>query len=280
MARPLQSISGIFCTLLAGCSSTSLLNPKGPVGLAELSDIRTAFGLMLIVVVPVIVMAIWFPRKYSASRTAKDYDPKWSHSARIDLVVWLIPSIIVAILGTLVWKESHRLDPFMPIDARVSPIDIEAVSLDWKWLFIYPDQHIATIDQLVFPADVPVSFRITSGTVMTSFFIPQLGSQIYAMAGMQTRLHLLADEPGTYFGQNQQYSGRGYSDMRFKVNVVSMKAFRDWTRKTAQSPEKLDFARYQAISEPGIGYPVSAFSGVEKGLFEEIINGYRKPERR
>ncbi|HQT25254.1 MAG TPA: ubiquinol oxidase subunit II [Burkholderiales bacterium] len=265
--------------MLSGCSSMPLLDPKGPIGSAELSDIGIAFGLMLIVVIPVIFMALWFPRKYSASRARDDYDPKWSRSATIDLVVWLIPSIIVAALGALAWKESHRLDPFMPIDPGTRPIHIEVVSLDWKWLFIYPDQHVAAVDRLVLPVHVPVSFRITSGSVMSSFFIPRLGSQIYAMAGMQTRLHLLADETGIYSGQNQQYSGRGYADMHFKVVVTSMEDFKNWLKSMEKSPEKLDFSRYLDISRPGTGYKVAAFSGVKAGLFEEIIESARKPER-
>ncbi len=269
------AFSGVF---LSGCSSMPILDPKGPVGSAELSDIIIAFGLMLIVVVPVIFMALWFPRKYSASRKGQDYDPKWSHSARIDMVVWLIPAVIVTALGTLAWKESHRLDPYMPVDPGKAPIHVEAVSLDWKWLFIYPDEHVATVNQLVIPVNVPVSFRITSSSVMSSFFIPRLGSQIYAMAGMQTRLHLLAAETGIYSGQNQQYSGRGYADMHFRVVVASRKDFDSWLKNVEKTPEKLDYSRYLEISKPGIGYPLTAFSGVQDGLFEKIIERAGKPE--
>lgn len=260
---------------LSGCSDILLLDPKGPVGVAELSVIGVAFALMLVVVIPVIVMALWFPHRYKASGPTGDYDPKWSHSGKIDLIVWMIPAVIVAALGTLAWKETHRLDPFKPIGSAVSPISIEVVSLDWKWLFIYPDQNIATVNQLVFPANVPVSFRITSDTVMTSFFIPQLGSQIYAMAGMQSRLHLLADEPGVYFGQNQQFSGRGYSDMNFNVRVTSGKQFEAWIQQAKQSSDKLDLAHFKEISKPSIGIPVTTYSWVEHGLFDDIMNKYR-----
>jgi cytochrome o ubiquinol oxidase subunit 2 len=264
-----------LAVLLSGCSSIPLLDPKGPVGTSELHDIVVAFALMLIVVIPVIFMALWFPRKYRASNTNAEYDPKWSHSVKIDLVTWLIPAAIVLALGTLTWKETHRLDPFKPIDPSVRPINIEAVSLDWKWLFIYPDQNIATVNRLVLPANVPVSFRITSDTVMTSFFIPQLGSQIYAMAGMQTRLHLLADTPGVYFGQNQQYSGRGYSEMNFKVSVASLNQFNAWVQKVKQSPDRLDLARFREISKPGIDFPVASYSWVEQGLFDNIMKKHR-----
>jgi len=261
--------------LLAGCSNMPLLQPKGPIGKSELFVIAIAFALMLVVVIPVIVMAFWFPRRYQASNPHRDYDPKWSHSARIDLIIWLIPSVIVVFLGTLAWRETHRLDPFMPIDSAAAPLDVEVVSLDWKWLFIYPEQNVATVNQLVLPVDVPISFRITSGTVMTSFFIPQLGSQIYAMAGKQSRLHLLADEPGVYAGQNQQFSGRGFADMNFKVMVTSRKQFDAWVQATRQAPGKLDQARFEALSKPSVNDPVLSFSSVSKGLFNDIVHSYR-----
>jgi cytochrome o ubiquinol oxidase subunit 2 len=199
-----------LCTVafLGGCGNMILFDPKGPIGNAERFVIIAAFALMLIVVIPLVVMALWFPWKYRSANTKATYTPKWSRSGKIELVIWPVPAAIVMGLGILVWNITYHLDPYKSIDSAVKPISIEAVSLDWKWLFIYPDQNIAVVNQLVFPANVPLSFRITSGTVMTSFFIPQLGSQIYAMAGMQTRLHLMADEPGTYAGQNQQFSGR------------------------------------------------------------------------
>ncbi len=268
-----------LCALavLAGCSDIPLLEPKGPIGAAELSIISVATVLMLIVVIPVTVMALWFALRYKASDPKGDYAPKWSHSRKIDLIVWLVPSVIVTALGILSWKETHRLDPFKPIDSAARQINIEVVSLDWKWLFIYPDLNIATVNQLVFPANVPVSFRITSDSVMTSFFIPQLGSQIYAMSGMQSRLHLLADKPGIYFGQNQQFSGRGYSDMNFNVSVTSPKQFDAWVQKARQSPDKLDRTRFNELSKPSIGFPVTSFSWVEDDLFDDIMNKYRSP---
>jgi cytochrome o ubiquinol oxidase subunit II len=274
-----SSFAGIsalcLLALLAGCSKITLLHPRGPIGESELFVIGVAFALMLIVVIPVIFMAFWFPRRYKASNPKGSYDPQWNDSIRVDAVIWLIPAVIVLILATLTWTESHRLDPFRPIDSRVTPINIETVSLDWKWLFIYPDQNIATVNHLVIPVGVPVSFRITSGTVMTSFFIPQLGSQIYAMAGKQSRLHLMADEPGVYTGQNQQFSGRGFADMHFKVMAVSQRQFDDWVKKTRQSPDRLDPARFEELGKPGVNYPVTSFSWVSPGLFDEIVNSYR-----
>ena len=265
-----------FCAaaFLGGCSNIVLLEPKGPVGDSERFIIITAFALMLIVVIPVFIMAGWFSRKYRASNTKAPYTPKWHYSAKIDLAIWLVPIAIVMALGYLAWSKTHQLDPYKPIDSNVEPVNIEAVSLDWKWLFIYPDQQIAVVNELVFPANVPLNFRITSDTVMTSFFIPQLGSQIYAVAGKQTRLHLLADEPGIYAGHNQQFSGRGYSDMHFRAIATSRGEFNAWVQKVKQATDRLDPARYAALEKPSSDSPIIYFSSVEADLFDRIIDTY------
>jgi cytochrome o ubiquinol oxidase subunit 2 len=267
---------GLLCAtaLLEGCSSVVLFDPKGPIGEAERVIILVAIGLMLIVVIPVFVMALLFSRKYRASNTEAIYTPKWSYSAKIDLLIWAVPIAIVICLGILAWTQTHRLNPYSSISPGTEPLKIEAVSLDWKWLFIYPDHHIATVNEVVFPAKVPISFSITSDTVMTSLFIPQLGSQIYAMAGMRTRLHLLADEPGVYLGQNQQFSGPGFSYMNFDAIALPPEQFDAWVQKTKQSPNQLDLARYEEIGKPSIGYPVTYFSSVMPGLFDHIIGKY------
>jgi cytochrome o ubiquinol oxidase subunit 2 len=259
---------------LGGCSSIVLFDPKGPIGDAERFIILTAIALMLIVVIPVFVMSFLFARRYRASNTEATYTPKWSYSKKIDLVIWLVPIAIVTALAILAWSETHHLNPYKPIYPSINPTRIEAVSLDWKWLFIYPDHHIATVNQLVFPVKVPLNFRITADTVMTSFFIPQLGSQIYAMAGMQSLLHLMADEPGVYFGQNQQFSGRGFAGMNFKAIAVSREEFEEWVQKTKQSPDTLDLARFEDLEKPSVGYPVTYFSSVKPDLFDSIIRKY------
>jgi cytochrome o ubiquinol oxidase subunit 2 len=272
-------VSSGLCALyaaafLGGCSHTLLLDPKGPIGEAERFLIIMAFVLMLIVVIPVFVMVFWFSLRYRASNTKATYTPKWDYSAKLDWVVWLVPIAIVTVLAYLTWTRTFQLDPYKPIESDVKPVRIEVVSLDWKWLFIYPDYNIASVNQLVFPTNVPLSLRLTSDTVMISFFIPQLGSQMYAMAGMQTRLHLMADEPGTYAGQNQEFSGRGYADMHFKAIAVSRKQFETWLRKAKQSPDKLDQARYEKLREPSIGHPVRCFSRVKPHLFDSIVGRY------
>ena len=248
-----------------------LFDPKGPVGESERFVILAALGLMLIVLIPVFVMAIWFPLAYRDSNTKATYMPKWSHSTIIDVFMWGVPLAIVAVLAVLAWTRTHSLDPYKPIPSAHKPINIEVVSMDWKWLFIYPDENIATVNEITFPVNVPVSFKLTSETVMASFFIPQLGSQIYAMAGCQTRLHLMADEPGTYMGHNQQLTGRGFANMHFKVHAVSRKEFQSWVHKIRQSPEKLDMDRYAKLAEPNDGYfPVTYFASVTPNLFEHI----------
>ena len=262
-------------TFLAGCSTILLFNPKGPIGEAEKFLILAAIGLMAIVVIPVFIMAFWFPVKYRVSNTASTYTPKWSYSAKIDLVMWAVPIAIVTVLAILAWTRTHSLDPYKPIPSAHKPINIQAVSLDWKWLFIYPDQNIATVNQLMFPVNAPLSFKLTSDTVMTSFFIPQLGSQMYAMGGMQTQLNLLADKPGTYAGHNNQISGIGYANMHFKAQAVSLEDFQAWVQKVRQSPEKLDLQRYKQLTQPNDGYyPVTYFSAVEPDLFLYVLRKY------
>jgi cytochrome o ubiquinol oxidase subunit 2 len=251
-----------------------LLDPKGPVGDAERFLIVAAFALMMVVVIPVFVMTFWFAKRYRASNAEAVYMPKWNHSTSIDLVVWLVPVAIVTVLGVLAWSATYKLDPYKPINTSGRPINIEAVSLDWKWLFIYPEHDIAVVNQLVFPVNVPLSIKITSGTVMTSFFIPQLGSQIYAMAGMETRLHLMASEAGVYKGQNQQFSGRGFSDMNFNATATSREQFETWVQKVKQASDKLDLPRYEELEKPSISNPVTYFFSVKPGLFSDIMRKY------
>lgn len=265
--------------LLSGCTDKNLLllNPKGPIGMGEKHVILTAFGLMLIVVIPVILMTVFFAWRYRASNKKATYAPKWDHSTKIELVVWLVPSAIILALGILVWSSTHELSPYKPLATKEKPLEIQAVSLDWKWLFIYPDQHIATVNQLVFPAHTPVHFSITSGTVMGSFFIPQLGSQIYSMAGMRTQLSLQADEPGTYLGFNSQFSGNGFSGMNFKaIATPTQAAFDKWVNKARQSQSTLDMASFKQLQKPSENNPVSYYSTVTPHLFKDIIHLYMK----
>lgn len=251
-----------------------VLSPKGDVGMQEKSLILIALGLMLVVVIPVIVMTLVFAWRYRASNTKATYAPKWSHSTAIEAVVWAIPCVIIAILGTITWRTSHTLDPYKPLESKVKPITIQVVSLDWKWLFIYPDYGIASVNEIAFPTDVPVHFEITSDSVMNAFFIPQLGSQIYAMAGMDTQLNLIANEPGTYAGLSTNYSGAGFSDMHFNAIATSQQGFSDWINKAKASSVNLDVQAYHTLAQPSEKQPVAYYAAVKPGLFNNIIQQY------
>ncbi|AOJ75984.1 ubiquinol oxidase subunit II [Burkholderia ubonensis] len=259
---------------LAGCSDLHVLDPKGAVGVAEKSLIATATWAMLIVVVPVILLTLFFAWRYRASNRSATYAPNWSHSTAIEVVIWTVPTLIILFLGVLTWRTTHELDPYRPLQSSVKPIDVEVVALDWKWLFIYPEFGIASVNQLAIPVGTPVNFRITSDSVMNSFFIPQLGTQVYAMAGMQTRLHLIADEAGDYAGVSANYSGRGFSDMKFRTLAEPRAQFDAWVQKVKASSDRLDMTVYGTVAQPSEKAPVRYFSSVDPKLFHNIIAKY------
>ena len=258
--------------LLAGCHG-ALLHPAGPIGMAERSIIYTATGLMLVVVAPVIVLVVLVAWHYRASNTKARYEPEWSHSTRIEVVMWSIPILIIGVLGTICWKTSHELDPFKPLSSTVEPVRIDAVAMDWKWLFIYPKQGVASVNEVAMPVGVPVVFHITSATVMNSFFIPRLGSQIYAMANMQTADNLVASVPGTYRGISANFSGGGFSGMTFKVKAMSASDYRQWLAKVGSSAKTLDAKQYLELDKPSSDVPVTYFSHVNPALFGQILMG-------
>lgn len=256
---------------LSGCS-VELLSPKGDIGAQEKSLFLTAFALMLVVVVPVIFMTVFFAWKYRDSNTKAIYKPNWSHSAAIESVVWTLPCIIVTILGIFAWNTSHTLDPYQSINSTLKPITIEVVSLDWKWLFIYPEHNIASVNEIAFPINTPLKFRITSDSVMNAFFIPQLGSQIYSMAGMETKLHLIAREPGTYSGISSNYSGEGFSGMHFKALATSQSGFEEWLEQAGKSRQSLTQNSYKLLSKPSSNVPVTFYSSISPGIFDYLVH--------
>ncbi|HKS32905.1 MAG TPA: cytochrome o ubiquinol oxidase subunit II [Enterobacteriaceae bacterium] len=262
--------------LLSGCDS-ALLNPKGQIGLEQRSLILTAFGLMMIVVIPAILMAVGFAWKYRASNKDAKYSPNWSHSNKVEAVVWTVPILIIIFLAVLTWKTTHALEPSKALaDNGEKTVTIEVISMDWKWFFIYPEQGIATINEVAFPANTNVQFKITSNSVMNSFFIPRLGSQIYAMAGMQTNLHLIANEAGTYDGISASYSGPGFSGMKFKAIATPDRAgFDQWVAKVKQSSGSInDMAAYEKIAAPSEYNKVEYFSSVKPDLFKDVTNKF------
>ena len=264
--------------LLSGCNWT-LLDPKGQVGIEQKNLILIATGLMLLVVVPVIIMTLAFAWKYRASNKAATYTPDWSHSTKIEAAVWIIPIIIIIALGYVTYVSTHKLDPYRPLDSDVKPIQIDVVALDWKWLFIYPEQGIATVNTINFPANTPVNFRVTSDSVMNSFFIPGLGGQIYAMAGMTTKLHLIANENGVFDGISANYSGAGFTGMKFKATATSQADFDAWVAQVKQSPKKLDKAEYEALAKPSEKNPVALYGEASADQFQIIVDKYEGMNR-
>ncbi|WP_019106640.1 cytochrome o ubiquinol oxidase subunit II [Pantoea ananatis] len=274
--KSLGILSLIAGTLLMSGCDNALLNPKGQIALEQRSLILTAFGLMMIVVIPAVLMAIVFAWKYRASNTNAKYSPNWSHSNKVEAVVWTIPILIIVFLGVLTWKSTHALEPSKPLVSDVKPVEIDVIALDWKWLFIYPEQGIATVNQIAFPANTPVNFKITSNSVMNSFFIPTLGSQIYAMAGMQTKLHLIANEPGTFDGISANFSGRGFSGMKFKAIATKDDAeFQQWVAKVKAAPNTLTtMDDFEKVAVPSENHPVEYFSSANPELFLQVINKF------
>jgi cytochrome o ubiquinol oxidase subunit II len=273
LQRLLLPVSAGLAMCLSGCN-LEVLDPKGSVGVAEKQLIATSTWAMLIVVIPVIILTLWFAYRYRESNRSATYAPKWSHSTAIEVVVWTVPTLIILFLAVLTWKTTHELDPYKPLESNVKPINVEVVALDWKWLFIYPDLGIATVNQLAVPVGTPVNFSITSDSVMNSFFIPQLGTQVYAMAGMQTRLHLIADHAGDYAGLSANFSGKGFSDMKFRTLATSQQDFDAWVQKVKASQTQLSMDQYATVATPSEKAPVEYFSTVDPKLFNNIIAKY------
>lgn len=259
---------------LTGCDWV-IFDSKGAVGIAQRDLIILCIGLMMIVVVPAILLSFYFPWRYRSTNTDAAYEPEWSHSARIEMVVWGVPILIVAVLSVIVWRSTHELDPYKPLDVPGEPLHIEVIATDWKWVFIYPDFGIATINQLNFPANRPLVFDITSNSTMNTFFIPQLGGQIYAMAGMRTKLHLVANEPGEFRGMSGNYSGHGFSKMNFIATATSEHDFSRWVKQVRSStPIVFDFEAFKRVAQPSQGNAVVHFAKVEPGLFKKVIDQF------
>jgi cytochrome o ubiquinol oxidase subunit 2 len=275
---------------LAGCSplTSSFLDPYGPIAAIQRSLFFDVVGLMLIVVVPVFVMVPWFACRFRRSNASAPYRPDWAFFWPLEIAIWGVPIVIVAILSALVWSREIPLDPYAALPSRQPPLEIQVVGLDWKWLFIYPDERIATVGEVGLPTGRAVRFRLTSDTVMQSFFIPALGSQIYAMAGMVTDLNLKADRAGRVRGANTQYNGSGFPQQRFAVSIMAPQDFSAWVTTIRANGVPLDGAAYALLSQQGTAaqararlgakqMPASAlyFSNVAPGLFHGIVGKYR-----
>jgi len=270
--------AGVAATalLLGGCTAGTmpLLFPDGPIGESERDILFRAFAIMMIVVIPVFIMTFWFAWRYRASHPKGRHEPNWMSNA-VDAVVWVVPALIVLSLAIHVWIYTHALDPYKPLESSASPLEIEVIAQDWKWLFIYPEQGIAAVNEMAFPVNVPLSLKITSDTVMNSFFLPALGGQIFAMAGMQTQLNLMAFNSGRFRGRNTQYSGDGFADQHFDAVAMSDEEFDAWVENVKRDGRALDAEAYTDLAKPSIAQPVIHYQSVEPGLFERIIRKYR-----
>lgn len=263
---------GVALTTLAlgGCRA-QVLDPAGPIGAGERTILLNSLAIMLCIVVPVIVLAIGFAWWFRAGNDRARYLPDWAYSGRIEAVVWSIPVLVILFLGGITWVGSHELDPDHPIASKAPPLEVQVVSLDWKWLFIYPAQGIATVNRLVIPAGVPVRFRITSASVMNTFFVPRLGGMIYSMNGMESRLNLQADKPGRYYGRSGHFSGDGFPGMEFWVDAVPPAQFAAWTAQARGRGGALDAARYRRLAQQSADDPPMLFGRVQPGLYQAVV---------
>lgn len=272
MRRRLSPFVVIAAAALGGCRG-GVLDPQGPIAAAERLLLINATAIMLVVVVPVVLATLGFAWWYRASNSRARRQATDDYEGRIEFVVWSIPALVVILLGGVTWIGSHDLDPRAPIAAEAQPLRVDVIALDWKWLFIYPDRRIAAVNELVIPVGTPVQFRLTSATVMNSFFIPQLGSQIYAMGGMATHLSLLAANPGEYPGFSAMFSGDGFSEMRFVVKAVPGADFDRWVNEARNAGSGLDDAAYAQLAKPSKAVPPTTYRAVAPDMFERIIDG-------
>jgi cytochrome o ubiquinol oxidase subunit 2 len=261
----------ISVTALGGCSE-GVLNPKGPIAAAEREILFNSLGIMLAIVIPTILATLAVAYWFRSSNKRARYLPNFTYSGRLEMLVWSIPAMTVLLVGGVAWVGSHDLDPRRPITPTAKSISVQVVSLDWKWLFIYLEQGIASVNQLTVPVGTPISFELTSSGVMNSFFVPQLGSQIYTMARMVTRLHLQADHPGTYRGLSAQYSGAGFADMRFAVDAVPSDKFAEWVAAARSTGPVLDPQTYADLAKPSKAVAPFTYRAVASGLFNGIVS--------
>ena len=273
--RTLVRTAGIFCgcVMIAACRE-GVVDPQGPVGEAERVILGDATAIMLAVVIPVIILALLFAWWFRAGNRRATYRPEWEYSGRIELIIWAIPALVVLFLGGIAWIGSHDLDPRKPLESATPPLEVEVVSLDWRWLFIYPREHIATVNYLVVPTGVPIHFQLTSTSVMNSFFIPQLGSQIYTMPGMTTQLNLQANKPGTYTGISAQFSGPGFSDMRFTLRAESGEGFAGWVAEMHAGSGVLDEPTLAQLVRPTRAGGELSFGAVPEDPFDLVAHGH------
>ena len=274
-------LAPLVAALLSGCN-TVVMNPTGDIAKQEANLIIVSVILMLLIIVPVFILIVWFARKYRASNTEAAYEPDWDHSTKLELVIWGAPLLIIIVLGLVTWISTHKLDPYRPLDriaegrpipAHTKPLVVQAVAMDWKWLFIYPEQGIATVNELVVPVDVPLRFKVSATSVMNAFYVPELAGMVYGMPGMEITLNAVQNKPVQSVGFSSNYSGAGYSDMRFGYRGVPQGDFDAWVQSVkAAGGGKLDRANYLTLEKPSIKEPVHRYAAVDDDLYYRILN--------
>ena len=255
---------------LASCEG-NVLDPAGPIGAAESTMLIDATVIMLAIIVPLMIATIAFAWWYRESNSKAEYRPDWAYSGRLELVMWSVPLLTITFLGGIAWIGAHRVDPAVSIPSKNKTLEVQVVSLEWKWLFIYPEQHVAAINQLVVPVDTPVHFSLTSNSVWDSFFVPRLGSMIYTLRGMVTQLNLMADREGTFFGLSTHFSGDGFSKMHFDMRSVPSAEFDAWIKGAQGTGSALDEPAYTDLAKQSIGDAPKTFRSVDPNLFRQIV---------
>ena len=270
---------------LSGCNLV-VMSPSGDVAAQQRDLIVISTVLMLIIIVPVLFMTLYFAWHYRQSNTKAKYDPDWHHSTGLEVVIWSAPLAIIIALGAITWVSTHKLDPYRPLDRidasrpvtkDMKPLNVQVVALDWKWVFFYPDYGIATVNELAAPVDVPINFKLTSSSVMNAFYIPALAGMIYAMPGMQTKLHAVINKEGVYDGLSSNYSGEGFSQMRFKFHGVSQQGFDEWVARVKRNGTALNRDAFMKLEKPTIKEPVRYYATVEKDLYDAVLNMCVRP---
>lgn len=286
MSSVLRSLAVLAsASLLAGCNMV-VMNPSGDIATQQRNLIITSTALMLLVIVPVIALTFIFARRYRASNPDATYDPDWHHSTQLEVVIWTVPLLIIMALGAITWISTHTLDPFKPlsrlgpnrpIPADTKPLEVQVVALDWKWLFIYPEYGIASVNEMAAPVDRPITFRITSSSVWNTFYVPALAGMIYAMPGMETKLHAVMNKEGTFRGLSAHYSGPGFSRMNFRFRSLPSAGFDEWVAQAKASGTPLDREAYLTLEKPSEADPVRFFGSVQSGIYDVVLGMCPEP---
>ena len=258
-----------------------VLKPFGDIAVQQAELIATATWLMLLIIVPVIALTLFFAFRYRHANTEAKYEPEWDHSTKLEVLIWGAPLAIILVLGTITWISTHKLDPYRPLDRidaqravapGTKPLRVDVVAMDWKWLFVYPEEGVATVNELAAPVDRPIEFHLTASTVMNAFYVPALAGMVYAMPGMETKLNAVINHPGVYQGMSANYSGAGFSDMHFRFIGMSDADFKAWVEDNKATGQNLDRIAYLKLEKPSQREPVRRFANVDDRLYEAVLN--------